>query len=376
MLHSGSVKNITNDKKKMTSEELYNNYMKAEPNVLKLELTLNSDNFYGYLSEEEKLILNKYGKVEKAITRDILVPADITLHALNYVIQRAFGWQNSHLHHFKLPKEVFQELTGGKSKADEYGYIEYDGKYQNLVKLCGLYFRYPYCELEDLYWDEDYEETESIKSWFTRKYTGPYRYEGYSENYHYAHKESVELFNELDKDIKIQDALLSMEGRIDELLERLPVMQVLYPISVSADKDIIKKIDKIAENQKKEIINLPVIPVTDTLCYEYDYGDSWDVCIKLKDCYYLEQKAIAYNMDNVAQSEELSLKLAAVIDKKKPVCIAADGLPVMDDVGGIYGYIEFLKNLHEGSKEEREKMKVWACFMGWTGRMNRAEKLL
>lgn len=63
------------------------------PDVLKLHLELNME----YVDEEELQTLRKYGSMNEAISRDILVPADITLHALNYAILRMFGWQNGHL---------------------------------------------------------------------------------------------------------------------------------------------------------------------------------------------------------------------------------------------------------------------------------------
>ena len=86
-----------------------------------------------------------------------------------------------------------------------------------------------------------------------------------------------------------------------------------------------------------------------------------------------------------------------------PVCLAADGLPVLDDVGGIDGYIRFLRGINkeketlfwnekgiaEGwSQEEyldaipdnwdydQEGTREWARSLGWTGRMSRPEKLL
>ena len=79
-------------------------------------------------SREDVEVLRRLGKVEKdRITRDILVPADITLHALSYAIQRSFGWQNSHLHCFKYPAAVFQEMTGGKEEPRDDVYAKYDG---------------------------------------------------------------------------------------------------------------------------------------------------------------------------------------------------------------------------------------------------------
>lgn len=58
-----------------------------------------------------------------------------------------------------------------------------------------------------------------------------------------------------------------------------------------------------------------------------------------------------------------------------------DALPVLDDVGGVSGYCDMLLGLHgkngEGSPfDNPEETKDWAAGMGWTGRMNKAEKIL
>lgn len=45
--------------------------------ILKLHLELVTD-----LDDYEQDILRKYGKVENGVTRDILVPGDMTLHGL------------------------------------------------------------------------------------------------------------------------------------------------------------------------------------------------------------------------------------------------------------------------------------------------------
>ena len=92
---------------KMTAEELYSKHMKRKPEVLRLQLSLDMK----YVNDDSIEVLKKYGKVKNGILREILVPADITLHALNYVILRSFGWQNGHLHQFRFPEQVFQKLT-------------------------------------------------------------------------------------------------------------------------------------------------------------------------------------------------------------------------------------------------------------------------
>lgn len=86
-----------------------------------------------------------------------------------YAIQRLFGWQNSHLHHYAFPDEVFQRLT--------------QNSFSRWCSLAGIYFRFPSEELDDLFWDEDYEADMSIKSWFKSKYKGPYHYGGLGDYY-------------------------------------------------------------------------------------------------------------------------------------------------------------------------------------------------
>ncbi len=58
------------------------NYTHEMPDILKLHLELNMK----YVNEEEIEILKKYGSMKKSISRDILVPGDITLHVLSYAI--------------------------------------------------------------------------------------------------------------------------------------------------------------------------------------------------------------------------------------------------------------------------------------------------
>ena len=232
-----------------TTEELYSKHMVKRPEVLKLKLALDMK----YVGDEEMEVLRKYGKVEKGITREILVPSSITLHALNYAILRAFGWQNGHLHKFSLPKEVFQKMTGGKNKVDKHGFVEYDGKFKNWVKLCGLYFRYPCEDFDDLYWDDDYEEGQSIKTWMRKKYTGPYRYKGEWEHYCNANAAANE------------DMIEHSLGNVPTVYDRI--------------KFLIKQ-------QEADDKDHSVLPVAHELTYEYDYGDGWEVKITLEDCYY------------------------------------------------------------------------------------------
>jgi len=382
----------------LTTEELYNTHMVRQPEVLKLKLSLDME----YVDESDMEVLRRYGKVDQGIVREILVPADITLHALNYAILRAFGWQNSHLHKFCLPKEVFQKLTGGKNQVDKFDLVEYDGKYTDWVKLCGLYFRYPCEDFEDLYWDDDYEEGQSIKTWFRKKYTGPYKYLGEWEHYDIANAAAKRDMKDhsLDKH-SIQDIMFDYQGGMDELLERIPLMELLIPKGIKEDPELMDKIKFLQKRQEKEEKDLSVFPVAHELIYSYDYGDGWSVKITLEDCYYTKDgfdvqresglpgriilpitgdqvlaDKTAFDMHNQKLGKALTLKAATVAMKKRPVGLSVDGLSLMDDVGGIHGYIDFLRVIHGDDPDEKEEMKEWAKWMGWTGRMVKPENLL
>ena len=44
--------------------------------------------------------------------------------------------------------------------------------------------------------------------------------------------------------------------------------------------------------------------------------------------------------------------------------IYLDGMSLMDDVGGIHGYIDFIKTIHGKDEDEKEEMREWAKWMG------------
>ena len=162
-----------------------------------------------------------------------------------------------------------------------------------------------------------------------------------------------------------------------------------------------EKIKFLQKQQEKEAEDLAVLPVAHELIYSYDYGDGWDVKITLEDCYYTENvfgaekgsslergtnfsvtdkqvlaDKIAFDMNNQKLGKAMALKVAMVAMKKRPVGLSVDGLSLMDDVGGIGGYIDFLRIIHGEDPDEKEDMKEWAKWMGWTGRMIKPENLL
>lgn len=385
-----------------TLDGLNSSHYGSRPVALRLHLELNTD----HCSTNDREILHRYGKMQHALSRDIIVPADMTLHALHYAIQKVFGWQNEHLHHYEFPEDVFTALT------------------QNSVakwcSLAGIYFRFPDEELDDLFWDDDYEPNMSVKSWFRRKYGGPYFYGGVGD-YYYENQANVQLlkkelpsfevrpsFHEFmrsegkqtamkHKIVALEDATLEefrnsiyLGGEFTHLLERLTLMDYLYLPNndyfldsldekiasletglaggIRLWKSTLQNIDGAYDTfcLLAELSTVRMQAKSDLLHYFYDYGDGWEVTIRLTDAYYAE------DVDK-PNNEALRTVLTSYI----PICVEADGLPVLDDVGGIHGYLNFLLTIHHDEDEaERTATRNWARSMGWTGRVVKPKNML
>lgn len=334
---------------------------------VRLRLELISD----YLSSDEKVMLKRYGESSSGdcITREVLIPSDMTLHALHYVMQKLFGWQNSHLRQFNLPKDVYQELTQGTVKG-----------WSNLV---GVLFQPPSEAEHDLFWDDDYESG-NFNAWLRKKYTGPYVYGGYFEQGDVARADVDELldrFEELeikesfseylkrkrtdpdaepkvlgkkalvDMTLDEMNAAIAMESGTESLMESLLITDVL--------------------GYTDEEMGSSGFPVTQVLYYEYDYGDSWIVKVtKLESC---EDLVADYSVTQ----EELETARETVRMKHKPVCLSKDGVDVMDDVGGLSGFANFLKAINEPEdNQEAADLKRWARNVGWKQKKVAPNKML
>ena len=64
------------------------------------------------------------------------------------------------------------------------------------------------------------------------------------------------------------------------------------------------------------------------------------------------------------------------MNKEIPMCLATDGLCLLDDVGGVHGFEDMLRIIHGDYPAEAEEMREWAKGMGWTGRMSKPKKML
>lgn len=321
-------------------------------------------------------VLHQYGEVKygNTISRDVLVPADMQLWSLNYMIQRCFGWQNSHLHKFTVSDERLKQITEDKVK--------------NYFDLCGYVFRDPFMNEEDQFWADDYTKG-SPKAWFRKKYTGPYvsgckgeehkvvreNMESYKAHYDDIYtvdwyKDSIAGCYKADtgtsdnrfyvenrklKDLPVNTLKWIMYEFAGDLLERLTVDQVL----TYGDIDLKQSSD--------ELIN-DVYGITNTLYYFYDYGDGWKVKItRIPDFNDLLE-------DHRITMEEGNEAIKKVKCSYRPVMIARDGIDIVDDLGG-YGMIPcFLRAIHNDESEDNqmydnaEDTLAWAKSQGWSDR--------
>lgn len=450
--------------------------LSSAPDIVKLKLELLNH----YETEDSREVLGKYGKVEKGIIREVLVPGRMPLHAVHYMVQKLFGWRNSHLHHFELPEHVFKGLTQDRSKA--------------WAELCGVYFRFPEGEdFSDVYWDDDYDESMSARTWFRQKYSGG-NWDTFSVGDCYLdNRRKVQEFetwvnrDEGGKaifggrtfaDLRLEDLKLIADigMETEHLVERLEVGELLYvrgkggkredPLYCRDDIDFLigeynemlqdefnadelqyyaeaaEKLralrsnyqeinrrshqdpDRLREEPDEDPFELKleyewaidelqseclgyicdwnpdIVQVTDELSYFYDYGDGWEVRITCEEGYHadrendefdytsaekqetlehlisLEDEAVYYDSDNNKVSEEMQNMLEEIFYLQKPICIFADGLNIMDDVGGYGGYIDFLKTIHGSDVEAAREMRDWARWMGWTGRKSKPKNML
>ncbi|SDB69215.1 hypothetical protein [Butyrivibrio sp. INlla16] len=454
-----------------TEEELERNPFLNNESVYRLKVELRDhfmwgENGLGLDADEERDFL-KLAKAKEGISREVLVPSTMNLHAMHYMIQRLFGWQNGHLHNFCISKDEFQGITRGTV-----------GGWKN---LCGSLLHFPADDSTDFYWDDDYQEGESVKSWLKRKYEGPYFQKAVCETY-FDSQRQVKKFSEdypkftSDMSLDEMNSKIIMEENLNFLNERLTLGELLTDKAPRAGKArekayakwlerldkkkkrIDEKIAGLGEQTVKDYIeaadnlklwrhnrnnvedrlyfgnadglmdetgrtaeewldradymiplyedgchrlfnefNPRLTPLFDTLYYLYDYGDGWCVKITVMDKYDRKTNADLttckafvidimnendgleryryYNGDQ-AMDEELRSVLAYVDVKQHPKCVAADGLYVLDDVGGISGFYEMLETLAGDDLEEKAETRTWARSLGWTGRMSKPENML
>jgi len=112
---------------------------------------------------------------------------------------------------------------------------------------------------------------------------------------------------------------ITFEGGFDELIERLPIYDILLMPGMIQNFDSWDFSNRLIlkNTEKEEICLAPVTsPILNAIRYWYDYGDDWNVKITATACYETKEKYKAYG-NPIEPMEEY-----------RPVCVDADALPV------------------------------------------------
>lgn len=399
------------------------------------------------VTPEDMSALKEFGRVKygETISRDVIIPQDMPLSAVHYVIQRCFGWQNlKQAHQFMLPEDRLFAVTKGELP-----------KYLDLV---GVAFQAPVMgEFERFFGEDDFEE-EDFRKLSKKKYTAPYasckEYEEFNrckedmeelkKEYAYVEQEHLRLGNDFEyyaeptaiskeeyqkmqkntivkhtsyqgepaiivfeyfafEDIPLNVVRRAWAAPVNSLLGRVKVGEILALHDKGIkDSGTIRKLpgrfmDVMDAKLQKEIRRCreanspddqPYCPVlTDKILYCYDLDVDWLVEITAS-C----GAADLVESGRVSQ-EELDEAVEKVMTTHAPVCIAMDGLPVMENIGGLKGYCNFLMSINGaapktgtsstrgGSKGSRKSANKDITLQdakarGWSNRMPSKKTLL
>lgn len=405
------------DRNTLDLEEMYGERLPFEPReVIRLHMELDAK-----FSDAEKEIMHRYGAMKgETISRDIVVSDDIPLYALHYVIQRAFGFTNSHLHRFYIDEKKVEKLTESVER---------------WMHQVGVIYRSPLMDENAEFWADDYERG-SFKNWLRKKYTGPCVSQCWGESL-LASRESLEQldldseyyveygyyelgveqegkkavplrcqpvygcdgrkFNPPEADryvkgfrvevMKMRDLPVNLLNHLFErsafdLLERLSIGQVLAVRNMHCtdefqhgeyvstyqemlDDGLEDEIDEIISSGLDSPMDQPfVCSFTDELLYEYDFGDSWQIRIT-------GSRNCADLIGNITQDMLDKSNIKARVTYR-PVLLCRDGEMLIEDVGGASGmarFIEAINTMQRGETDEngmtKTQLKEWAKSQWW-----------
>ena len=329
--------------------------------ILKIDLA-NEDDTDG----EIERVLYEYGQVYNGntLSREIVVPDDMPLYALHYCILRAFGFLNEHLHSFTLPQETNEKMF---SSVREW------------LKLCGVLYRSPCMKEDDYFWADDYEKG-SFRKWQRSKYTGPYVRKTPGESYEECQNDMEEYLKDypyiaigehkrerwsFPYGIPVED-LNDYDGNMKNIMKMEDCPFVIWNRLFERSCLELRECLTVSEIFHKD-------SGIDKLLYSYDFGDGWQ-----------------FEITQLKSHEEVNAREKVICDAEdscisthRPVCVSHEGGYLVEDAGGIYGYIQFLRAIHpeeeyhafmdgtvsysnNGPYEDSTSSRMWAESLEWT----------
>lgn len=190
---------------------------------------------------------------------------------------------------------------------------------------------------------------------------------------------------------------VSLDGELNHLLERLTLLDYLYlpddnkyildnrirllEYDLESMIDHWNKLKKNVWDNSDSIFMIAQLTTvrmqaqTNLLNYFYDINDGWNVEITCKEVYY--------------ENSDFDEIVSKVVETHTPVCVSADGLSVIDEVGGIEGYVDFLERVFVDPKKiktedteeddteiEASYLLIWAKEHGWKTKAVPPHKML
>ena len=248
-----------------------------------------------------KSVMKRFGMSNSGeLSRTIMVRGDMPLWSLHYALTAAFGFLNEHLHRYELFEDDLLRITESSTK-----------EWCNQI---GELFKSPTRDENDDFWADDYQKG-SFQNWRRKKYSFPF----------VCHS----------KYLTSQDSKNDFQRYLDRFDDKFQINQYGYVIPEEVahfDSEVYRFVNLPFENIKTMFEYSP-FTLLETLTidklakmfkhikYLYDYGDGWEFDIAFKEDY-----------------------ISCHFDKElvRPLMLKADGLNLVEDVGGLDGYQRML----------------------------------
>ena len=279
------------------------------------------------VNTREKLILKRLGGVTgQTVSRELVIPDDMPLWALHYAITASFGLLNNHAHCFELTEKDYEKITGGSS-------LKWAG-------LAGVLFRNPYMSDASRRWADS--SSDSLQSWRRKKYTGAYKYHGKEEDAASCRK-AVSSFTEDDSQLV---AVYRTSGT-RETLSYVCRLENYKPYSGGKERTetlrfstlSVQQLGALFEDRCFELIErMSVKDFTsqwaNRVVYKYRSSDNWPFLLE-------------FTGDEPPKEARVKC-----LETHRPVMITSDGLNLVEDIGGVHGYCQFLLSLYGSEKDK------------------------
>lgn len=281
------------------------------------------------VNTREKLILKRLGGVTgQTVSREIVIPDDMPLWALHYAITASFGLLNAHTHCFELTEKDYEKMTGGSSL--------------KWAELSGKLFRNPYMSDASRRWADSSSADSSLQSWRRKKYTGPYKYHGKEEDAASCRK-VASSFSEDDSQLV---AVYRTSGTL-ETLSYVCRLENYKPYSGGKERTETLRFNALSVQQLGALFEDSCFEIIEKMSVK-DFISQWANRIVYK---YRSSDNWTFLLEFTGDEPPKDARVKC-LETHRPVMITSDGLNLVEDIGGVHGYCQFLLSLYGSEKDK------------------------